>query len=960
VLTVAKVNRSSAGGYADYLDAKAQPSQLGDYYLKDGERREAPGRWVTGADQFNLDPHAAVTGEQLRTLMDVRRPDSGEPLRRAGSTGEAVSALDATFSAPKSVSAVWAIAGPELRARVEAAHEAAVDRALAYAVRQVPMLRRRVSQDTAVHEKATGVIATSWRHSTARAVEQQVPDPQLHSHVLLHGAVREDGEIVAIDSRSWLVHQREVGAAYRTELGREMARLGFQVRRGTGRGGRYFELEAIPQPLLDRWSSRHHQVQAAIQGRLDQQRRELQATIDHGGLAAIDAARQLEALEESGQLSPKQERMMATSTRSPKQPTTNDDLDAAWRRTALDHGVSRERIEVLRRQRPSPTPVVDDRQQVLRALTEFDATFAARDARAIALERSAGAPIDHALEQLRALREADDILVLDNGTGTTHQHRGKERTVVAITQRLTENRVTPLPARAHAREAERLDQLLAQQGGKLSDEQRNAIALACGDRPLVVIEGQAGTGKSTALIGIARAHQATGREIIITSTAGLAAERLAQELSDNDVRCEAYSTVALHSAISRGNVTLGPQTTIIHDEAALASTQEQLNLLHDVERTGARLIAVGDPRQSQPVGAGGLWGDIEDAATRNGSRVQLTRNQRAQDEHDRRDQALFRDGHAERALRGYAARERVHLTATAEHAEDQALEAAQRDHEQGAVTIVIAQTSNDHLDELNARAQAIRHQNGELGNESIEISGRPYALHPGDDVQIRRTLHRADGNTIRNGAAGHVTRVGPDTGIELELADGSTVALSTDEIEQSDLRLAYVQHPFPAQGRTTDTAHLIAGDRPTREGTYVAITRPRHAAHIYAAEPQPADDELDRLTPLADRLNRTEPDLPSIRSPLASRPTSDRNQRRDTPTQDRPARTWPARETAGDGREADSRSREQASQETEPPGGGVWDPSQREPERVANESGRWPAASQESEQQRPRTTSIER
>ena len=177
VLTVAKVTKTAAGGYAEYLDAKSQPSQLGDYYLKDGERAEAPGRWAGGADLFGLDPEQPVTGEQLRTLMDVRRPDTGAELRRVGGSGEAVAAIDATFSAPKSVSAAWALARPELREQIEAAHEIAIDRALAYAVRQVPMLRRRVSGDTVVHEKAVGVVATSWRHTTARAVDQQVPDP---------------------------------------------------------------------------------------------------------------------------------------------------------------------------------------------------------------------------------------------------------------------------------------------------------------------------------------------------------------------------------------------------------------------------------------------------------------------------------------------------------------------------------------------------------------------------------------------------------------------------------------------------------------------------------------------------------------------------------------------------------------------------------------------------------------
>ena len=53
--------------------------------------------------------------------------------------------------------------------------------------------------------------------------------------------------------------------------------------------------------------------------------------------------------------------------------------------------------------------------------------------------------------------------------------------------------------------------------------------------------------------------------------------------------------------------------TVIHDEAALASTREQERLLSEVEASGARLILVGDPRQSQAVGAGGLWPEIERA-----------------------------------------------------------------------------------------------------------------------------------------------------------------------------------------------------------------------------------------------------------------------------------------------------------------------------------------------------------
>jgi hypothetical protein len=237
----------------------------------------------------------------------------------------------------------------DVRLKIEQAHETAIDRALTYATRQVPMLRRRVDDSKVVHEKATGLVATSWRHTTARAVAEQVPDPQLHSHVLLHAAVRRDGRLVAIDSRSWLVHQREVGAAYRTELAHELQALGFTVLRGTGRAGRYFEIDGIPQGLLDRWSSRRRQVQAVIRERFMEQEHALQARVAQGGDQAAEAVEQLELLRRHGQLLPKEERWAALVARNTKSAVSLDDLDKEWVREALRQGVSRERIEVLRR-----------------------------------------------------------------------------------------------------------------------------------------------------------------------------------------------------------------------------------------------------------------------------------------------------------------------------------------------------------------------------------------------------------------------------------------------------------------------------------------------------------------------------------------------------------------------------------------------------------------------------------
>jgi ATP-dependent exoDNAse (exonuclease V) alpha subunit len=506
---------------------------------------------------------------------------------------------------------------------------------------------------------------------------------------------------------------------------------------------------------------------------------------------------------------------------------------------------------------------------LLDRLTEFDATFTDRDARAVALEASAGATIDQSLRALDQLRATNQVLELSDGRHTTRAHRRAEQQTARAAQQLAAAGVAPIPGERVERSTERLARELAAAGGELSAEQRRAIELGCSEKQLVVVEGQAGTGKSTILAAIARAQQADGREIIVTSTAALAAQRLAGELADAGVNASSFSTAALHAALAKGEVTLGRETTVIHDEAALASTREQRRLLDAIETSGARLIAVGDPRQSQAVGAGGLWSHIEHAARSSQAHVELTRNLRARDPDDRRDQRRFREHHHEQALRGYHDRGRLILSTDQRHAEDNALEAAQADGCAGKRTIVIAQTSNEQLDELNARAQAIRIEHGELETPGVPITGKPYAVHTGDHVQIRRTIHHPRHSQLRNGTTADVVDVDLEARlVTLRLADGREVQLERPQIERADIRLAYVQHPFPAQGRTTDTAHLIVADHATEEGSYVAITRARQATYIHASDEHLGQDH-DPLSALAERMSRSEPEVPSIHTPLA-------------------------------------------------------------------------------------------
>lgn len=149
------------------------------------------------------------------------------------------------------VRVLWALGDPWQREQIEGAHARAVESTVRYMREQVPVVRRRYGGQV-VEEHARDVTAAEYRHTTARGVSgAKAPDPQLHSHVVISGAIRQDERIVAIASRPIFRSARELGAFYRSSLAGELAGEGYEIERGTGKDGRYFEIAGVPRGLTE-------------------------------------------------------------------------------------------------------------------------------------------------------------------------------------------------------------------------------------------------------------------------------------------------------------------------------------------------------------------------------------------------------------------------------------------------------------------------------------------------------------------------------------------------------------------------------------------------------------------------------------------------------------------------------------------------------------------------------------
>ena len=141
---------------------------------------------------------------------------------------------------------------------------------------------------------------------------------------------------------------------------------------------------------------------------------------------------------------------------------------------------------------------------------------------------------------------------------------------------------------------------LLDRGYPLSQEQSLAIRHATAKEGRVaVIEGAAGSGKTTTLRPITDLHREHGYEIVPTAVAW----RTAVALGD-DCDARPYCVDKLLKLAAKGQLEIGRNTLIVVDEAGMLSTRQAHHILQLSERHGAKVVFAGDTRQQQPVEAG--------------------------------------------------------------------------------------------------------------------------------------------------------------------------------------------------------------------------------------------------------------------------------------------------------------------------------------------------------------------
>lgn len=625
-MSAASIGAAKGGGYVRYLEAKTVAPERGDYYLSpDGELTQAPGRWLLSPDtreRLGISGET-VDGKAFVALMEGRHPATGRWLRPEGAGGGRGGGIDLTFSAPKSISTVWALGSDRQRADMEAAHASAVAQAMEYVTETIPSIRRRYG-GVVVQEPAKELIAAEYRHTTARGVlSGDAPDPQLHSHVVITGAIREDDRIVAVSSRPLFAGSREAGAFYRSALAGELAERGYAIDAGTGKGGRYFEIAGVPRGLLDVFSARSREVGFAI----ERFRAKYGRAPERGELQRLKLA-----------------------NRKAKTPATQVDLMAAWMEKGERYGFTSERAEKLLAGAEYSRPGRPLIERVEQRLTERAPTFTPGELRAVILEQSIGvlSPAQ-AVAFSREMIGERRVVPLEGGRLTTLALRAMEQAV--------ERHITTLAAPADREVGDVARELAKGEvsdriAGQLSNEQAAALERITGPERAAVLIGPAGTGKGVVIDAAARAEQLTGRETVGVAVSWSTAERLGAD-SPALAGCT-FSVDAFTVRANTGRITVGKDTTIYLDEAGMADTRRLANLTGLAEHAGAKLVLVGDGAQLPAIGAGGMFDRITELAPT----AELSDIRRTLDPATQRAWADLRAGRSDRAMAHYQARGR--------------------------------------------------------------------------------------------------------------------------------------------------------------------------------------------------------------------------------------------------------------------------------------------------------------
>ncbi len=384
---------------------------------------------------------------------------------------------------------------------------------------------------------------------------------------------------------------------------------------------------------------------------------------------------------------------------------------------------------------------------------------------------------------------------------------------------------------------------------KLDREQVEAVRHVTGDNGIAAVVGLAGAGKSTLLAAARVAWEGERHRVFGAALAGKAAEGL-----EDSSGIKSRTLASWELSWENGRDLLDRGDIFIVDEAGMVSSQQMARVLKAAEDAGAKVVLVGDAMQLQPIQAGAAFRAISE---RIGS-AELAGVRRQREAWARDASQLFARGKVEEGLDAYAQRGRIieaehradvverivaDWTAAREDAIARSRAAGHDGRLRGDEMLVLAHTNED-VKRLNESLRAVMNREGALTDArefQTERGVREFAT--GDRIIflenarfLEPRARRLGPQYVKNGMLGTVVSTGDKRGgplLSVRLDNGRDVVISEDSYRNVDHGYAATIHK--SQGATVDRTFVLATGMMDQHLTYVAMTRHRDDAILYAA-----------------------------------------------------------------------------------------------------------------------------
>lgn len=781
---------TAGSGVEAYYEHLAQD----DYYQNGGE---PPGQWQ-GSLASELYLFNTVKFGQLGNMFRGMHPMTGEALvSNAGDQHKA--GWDLTFSAPKSVSVVWAFAPEEARHDLEQAHNNAVAAAILFLEKRAFSSRDRDQ----FGQPVKSIIAATYQHGTSREL-----DPQLHTHAAIANiGVRADGTYCALDFDTR--YKMAGGAMYRAELSVQLMKLGYTIERD----GKSFKVAGIDQSICDAFSKRRNQIEARLQ--------------------------------QTGYSSAKAASFAALSTRQEKQLTDRLSLFHAWHAEAHELNLDLScmaKNQLIKFTDPSLTTTINkpndiNLDDILKELTAQASTFTLMQLEAAIATASQGVLDANQIENLikaaiaTRVREFGPYALVRLEESTKISRREIQRFTTREMLEIEKNIIQCADAR-RTDSTHIVSCAQAQEHySSLSNEQNEALIHVTQEPGAVkAIRGLAGTGKSFLLRAAKESWEAENFNVIGAALAGKAAQSL-QEGSG----IKSQTLHSLLAEISTGKRTLLANDILVLDEAGMIGSRQMHDLLNHVHAACAKVVLVGDPQQLQSIDAGGIFRSLSDKL----GFASLAEIRRQELEADREMIHKLIDGKSNDVISSLEDRGMLEV-APAENLYQLIVEqwGEEIDHKQMQQSLILAGTKSEAY-KVNMLAREHLAQQHRLHSEitiSTEHGDRAMAI--GERILFTRNSNNLG---VKNGQSGSLQKWRLDKlgNVILDITTDAGKSISVNLTKYNHVEYGYATSVHKAQGQTVDKVYVLISDVMTdREWAYVATSRHKKQLRVYVPNEQ--------------------------------------------------------------------------------------------------------------------------